>query len=277
MHLTLQIQATLLYTHNQVHQKVRAAKTNMLSSEQSEDKFAIHAAAREGKLSIFESLLNANPKVSQRKDDDGRYPIHWAASSNQLQMILLLSQQKSFDPDVVDDSGWTPLMIAASIKDGDAIVDLLLSRGADTALHFVASKNNLEVARKLFANKPPASARVKDRRGQYPLHRAAAVGSEPMVKLLLQHNSPINASDIAGSTALHHAVAEGHGMISPFLSTVEDMQAHVVIGHVAIALLKAGAETDKKDADGYLALELAPDKQVRKYIEREAENQGIEL
>ncbi|KAI0430968.1 ankyrin [Xylaria sp. FL1042] len=222
------------------------------------DKYAIHAAAREGKLPVFESLLNADPKSSQRKDDDGRLPIHWAASSNQHAIALLLSQQKTFDPDVEDDSGWTPLMIAASVKDGDAIVELLLSRGADTALHFVASKNNVEVARKLFANKPPASARVRDKRGQYPLHRAAAVGSEPMVKLLLEQNSPLNATDNAGYTALHHAVAEGHG-------------------HTAVTLLKAGAETDKRDADGYLALDLAPDKEVRKYIEREAENEGIEL
>jgi 26S proteasome non-ATPase regulatory subunit 10 len=35
------------------------------------------------------------------------------------------------------------------------------------------------------------------------------------------------------------------------------------IGDTAIALLKAGAETDKKDVDGFLALDLAPDKQVR--------------
>ncbi|KAF2964521.1 hypothetical protein GQX73_g9066 [Xylaria multiplex] len=245
----------------------------MSSSEQA-DKYALHAAAREGKLSAVESLLNADPKSSQRKDDDGRLPIHWAASSNQQAIVLLLSEQKTFDPDVEDDSGWTPLMIAASVKDGEAIVDILLQRGADvnqknsngqaslsqpkTALHFVASKNNLEVARKLFANKPAISARVRDKRGQYPLHRAAAVGSTPMVKLLLEHNSPLNATDNAGYTALHHAVAEGHG-------------------DTAIALLKAGAETDKRDSDGYLALDLAPDKEVRKYIEREAENEGIEL
>ena len=30
-----------------------------------------------------------------------------------------------------DDSGWTPLMIAVSVKDSEAIVDLLLSKGAD--------------------------------------------------------------------------------------------------------------------------------------------------
>lgn len=34
------------------------------------------------------------------------------------------------------------------------------------------------------------------------------------------------------------------------------------IGDTAVALLKAGAETDKKDVDGHLALELAPDSQV---------------
>ncbi|KAI1489029.1 ankyrin repeat-containing domain protein [Biscogniauxia mediterranea] len=236
-------------------------------------KYAIHAAAREGRGMLkWMSLLpfcdvNADPKLARLKDDDGRLPIHWAASSNQHAIALMLAQQKSFDPDVEDDSGWTPLMIAASVKDGDAVVDLLLSRGADvnqknnsgqTALHFVASKNNLDVARKLFDSKPPASARVRDKRGQYPLHRAAAIGSIPMLKLLLENRSPLNATDDAGYTALHHAVAEGHG-------------------DAAVVLLKAGAEPDKQNSDGYLALDLAPDKEVRKYIEREAENEGIDL
>ena len=34
------------------------------------------------------------------------------------------------------------------------------------------------------------------------------------------------------------------------------------IGDTALTLLKAGAETDKRDVDGYLAIDLAPDKQV---------------
>ncbi len=33
-------------------------------------------------------------------------------------------------------------------------------------------------------------------------------------------------------------------------------------GDTALALLKAGAETDKRDGDGYLAIDLAPDKKV---------------
>lgn len=37
------------------------------------------------------------------------------------------------------------------------------------------------------------------------------MGSVPMVELLLNNKSPINATDVAGQTPLHHAVAEGHG------------------------------------------------------------------
>lgn len=69
------------------------------------------------------------------------------------------------------------------------------------------------------------------------------MGNVPMVKLLLQSRSPVNASDGDGCTALHHAIAEGHG-------------------DAAVVLLKAGAETDKKDGNGALALDLAPDAKV---------------
>lgn len=144
-------------------------------------------------------------------------------------------------------------MIASSLKDtstSDPLINLLLAKNADptlttstgaTALHFAASKSNLDTAKKLLEHK--ASARVKDKRGQLPLHRAAAVGNVPMIKLLLQNRSPVNASDGDGCTALHHAIAEGHG-------------------DAAVVLLKAGAETDKKDSTGALALDLAPDAKV---------------
>ena len=40
------------------------------------------------------------------------------------------------------------------------------------------------------------------------------------------------------------------------------MLAERLLGDTAVALLKAGAETDKRDIDGYLAIDLAPDAQV---------------
>lgn len=40
-----------------------------------------------------------DPKLSVRTDDDGRLPIHWAASANQLDIVQLLAEQKGFDVD----------------------------------------------------------------------------------------------------------------------------------------------------------------------------------
>uniref|UniRef100_A0A093V4Y5 Ankyrin repeat-containing protein C6C3.08 n=1 Tax=Talaromyces marneffei PM1 TaxID=1077442 RepID=A0A093V4Y5_TALMA len=219
-----------------------------------EAKFAIHEAAREGKTSVVESLLNANPKLASRKDDDERLPIHWAVAYNRLPIVELLVSNKYFDPDVTDGSGWTPLMIAASLKnaEGDSIIDLLLRKDADVniksvsgqnALHFAASKANLSTVKTLVAHK--CSARVKDRRGQLALHRAAAVGSTPILKILLDEGkSPVNATDVDGLTALHHAISEGHG-------------------DAAILLMKAGADLEKRDGEGNLAIDLAPDTKVR--------------
>ncbi|KUL91420.1 hypothetical protein ZTR_01719 [Talaromyces verruculosus] len=233
-----------------------------------EARFAIHEAAREGKTSVVESLLNANPKLASRKDDDERLPIHWAAAYNRLPIVELLVSNKYFDPDVTDGSGWTPLMIAASLKnaEGDAIIDLLLRKDADVniksvsgqnALHFAASKANLSTVKTLVAHK--CSARVKDRRGQLALHRAAAVGSTPILKILLDEGkSPVNATDVDGLTALHHAISEGHG-------------------DAAILLMKAGTDLEKRDGEGNLAIDLAPDAKVRKYILQTAEREGIEL
>ncbi|KAJ3470418.1 hypothetical protein MRS44_000517 [Fusarium solani] len=234
----------------------------------SEDKFPLHTAAREGQVSVAEGLLKSDPKLSQRKDDDGRYPIHWAASSNNLDIVQLLANQRSFDADVQDESGWSPLMISASVPESEAVVKLLIAKDADvnlknaggqTALHFVASKKNLDIARILIDNS--ASTRFRDRRGQYPIHRAAA---------------PLNPTDNEGYTPLHHAVAEGHGtqtITQPLLSTPADSSQ----GDTAVALLKEGADFTIKNSAEELALDLAPDKEVRNYILQGAEREGIEL
>lgn len=254
-----------------------------MNIDEQQSKYAIHAACREGQseqralplvanhttnntqAQKVEALLNADKRLVSRRDDDDRVPLHWAASYNRLPIVEILSDIKGFDIDARDGSGWTALMMASSLKDGDAMVDLLLTKSADatektnngqTALHFAASKSNLDTARKLIAHK--ASARVKDKRGQLPLHRAAAVGNVPIVRLMLENKSPVNATDMDGCTALHHAIAEGHG-------------------DTALVLLKAGAETEKRDAGGSLAIDLAPDAKIRGYILRAAEEEGIEV
>lgn len=166
-------------------------------------------------------------------------------------------------------------MIASSLKEdeGVEILKLLIHKGADVnmksntgqvgcssgrvlgsivrlttvaypqnALHFAASKANMTTVKILLDH--GCSARIRDKRGQLPLHRAAAVGSTPIVKKLLgDGKSPIDAADIDGLTALHHAISEGHG-------------------DTAIVLMEAGADLEKRDADGNVAIDLAPDTKV---------------
>lgn len=85
-------------------------------------------------MSQVESLLAANPNLANRRDSDDRLPIHWACSYSHLEILQLLTQTKGFDVDAQDGSGWSPLMIACSVEDGDEMVDLLLSRDADVNL-----------------------------------------------------------------------------------------------------------------------------------------------
>lgn len=62
--------------------------------------FRIHL--HELSLSNFlatDPIAQANPKLAQLKDDDGRLPIHWAVSYNHPEIVSLLISQKGFDPD----------------------------------------------------------------------------------------------------------------------------------------------------------------------------------
>lgn len=151
------------------------------------------------------------------------------------------------------------------------------AKNQQNALHLASSKGNISIVRDLIEN--DCSARVKDKRGQLPLHRAAAVGSVPILKLLLEKGkSPVNATDADGYTALHQAIAEGHGP-------------------AAILLLQSGADPLKRDNDEKLAIELVPDDKVcfspglwrpeltsfvfclkvKNFILETAEREGIEL
>lgn len=62
--------------------------------------------------------------------------------------------------------------------------------------------------------------------------------------MLDEGKSPVNATDMDGLTALHHAVSEGHG-------------------DAAILLMKAGTDLEKRDTEGHLAIDLAPDAKVQ--------------
>ena len=46
------------------------------------------------------TLVKEAPKQANVADGDGRLPIHWATSSNNVAIVQLLSELRGFDPDV---------------------------------------------------------------------------------------------------------------------------------------------------------------------------------
>ncbi|KAL3230674.1 putative 26S proteasome regulatory subunit p28 [Nakaseomyces bracarensis] len=225
--------------------------------------YPLHNACMNNDARKVQELLEANdPMVAVKQvDGDGRTPLHWAVSMQSEPVIrLLLPYMKSIDLDTLkDEAGWTPFHIACAVGNME-IVDALYHNNHDskpdlnlqttqgvTALHLAVSKKHLEVCK--FLVKLGASVRVKDKKLQIPLHRAAAVGSLGIVEYLCNSGkSPINWTDISGWTPLFHALAEGHADIAVLLVNNFD------------------AEYDIEDKDGKKPLDYVPADSVKDYF-----------
>ncbi|KAK9463947.1 ankyrin repeat-containing domain protein, partial [Lipomyces oligophaga] len=240
-----------------------------------EDKFPLHSAVRENKELTVRSILRTSPAVVFQRDDDSRTALFWAVSTGHPALVQLLlttakensSSKHEFDIDDCDEAGWTVAHVASSVGH-EEIMEMILAYEPDltvqtnagqTALHYAVSKGRLEIARRL-AEACPAAVRIRDKRGLLPLHRAAAIGSVPLIKLLIEPpaRGPINTTDKDRWSPLFHASAEGHG-------------------DAALALLRAGADPDLRDSEGHSFLDVAPDDKVRTWIKDNAKRDGIDL
>ncbi|KAL7279159.1 hypothetical protein ACG7TL_006999 [Trametes sanguinea] len=190
---------------------------------------------------LVRSLVSQDPKLVNAVDEDGRTPLHWAASSGSEDIARYLIDQGA-DVNRGDGGGWTPLHIAAS-GGFDEVVKELLGAGADvnarnekglTPLHYAASKSRVEIGKLLIAR--GADINAKDRANQTPLHRAATTGSTGFITLLLHppEGSPktrLNTADRVGNTPLHLAMESAHA-------------------EAACLLIEAGADRERTNIDG---------------------------
>ncbi|RLN62209.1 hypothetical protein BBJ29_002354 [Phytophthora kernoviae] len=181
------------------------------------------AAVNDGNVPKLRALLDAGTNLDL-KDEDERTPLHWACAIGRLEVAEFLLEHAKSSVNVQDDSGWTPLMSAASAGHGD-IVGLLLSKGADANL---ANEN-----------------------GQIPLHYHR--GRQEIAELLLDYTRNANQADNVGSTPLTRALG---GKPSP-----GNTPLHLAIteGYEGIArfLLENGANPNAKNLDGERCTDLA--------------------
>ncbi|QRV90407.1 ankyrin repeats [Ceratobasidium sp. AG-Ba] len=194
---------------------------------------SIHSAALQNQPSLVRSLLTAEPKLLDAKDADERTPLHWAASSGAIEIVQdLISRKATIDP---KDN---------SVSAGhDNVVQELLGAGASplatndkglTPLHYAASKGRVDIGKTLIAR--GADINAKDRANQHPLHRAASAGHDAFISILVnppegRPKTRLNTGDRLGNTPLHLALDSAHAA-------------------AAVALIEAGADRSRQNADG---------------------------
>ena len=119
-------------------------------------------------------------------------------------------------PDVIDESGWTALMMA-TLHGYSPMVELLLKKGADvnlnnptggTALMMAAIQGQNEILQLLLDR--GAKVNVQDTKGWTALMYAARSGQTTTVQILLSSGAEVDLKNTDGRTALMYATARGH-------------------------------------------------------------------
>ena len=179
-------------------------------------------------------------------DEGGLTALHWAARSNNTEMVRLL------------------LSKGASLKVTD-------SEG-QSVLHTAVRTNNRELLAVLLHNggSSPDFINQKTKQGRTPLHLAVRNDQPEMVTLLLEEGADVNITDGQGWSCLHLAVIRGHSdcVVSLLHQGVEVDQLargwtslHLASltqrEDILSLLINGGASTSLTNAQGKTALDIA--------------------
>jgi uncharacterized protein len=143
-----------------------------------------------GDVSAIRFLLANGEEIGSLGDNLG---LDGAAFHGHWRLCQFLIENGSDVNKGLDDSGETPLHAAISKTDRvtyDPVVKVLLANGADPNR---ATTPNVETG---------AFMRDCRTKGETPLHRAAAFGSEDTIKMLLEAGAKIDAKDMNGDSPL---------------------------------------------------------------------------
>lgn len=146
-------------------------------------------------------------------------------------------------PEIRNEQGWTPLMLAA-FNGHEESVALLLKHHADvfvgdsggnTALHWAAFAGHVGCAQKLLEQHADVNAR--NSQSYTPLLQAVSRRHLSVVMLLINHGANLNMVNREGNTALHKAAAAGYAeIIRPLLEQGADLSIKNLQGETAVKL-----------------------------------------
>ena len=146
----------------------------------------------------------------------GRIILHVAAGSGDIHLIELLVE-KGLDVNILDNEGRTPLHAAATSGHLESVLTLLRLGGREsmtkiagtcgTPLHQAVGKGHKEIVSLLLNEGCPID--VVDSEGSSVLHAAAAVGHIYLIEMLAEKGLDVNKGNDEVWTPLHAAAAYG--------------------------------------------------------------------
>uniref|UniRef100_A0A3P9I6U5 Transient receptor potential cation channel, subfamily A, member 1b n=1 Tax=Oryzias latipes TaxID=8090 RepID=A0A3P9I6U5_ORYLA len=185
----------------------------------------LHHAAAGGHVTLIQFIITVlDPKELNCSDDQGNVPLHWAVERNKPESCRALLDLGA-DPNVLNTALLSPLHLAVSLRQND-LMKLLLSYNAtdcnlqgdlgNTPLMMACSINNCEALTILL--KHGAKLCQQNKLGHFPMHAAAFAGAKKAMEVILkageEHGHPaavhINYLDKSNSSPLHLAVRGGN-------------------------------------------------------------------
>ena len=195
------------------------------------------------------------PKMDVAESDRGDISPFAMCELGMLPELLARIERREIDLNSRNDMGYT-LLHATCDKGHESVVKSLIEAGADVNVREGAGKGLL---------------RLVLRRGQTPLHRAAAVDSAAIARMLIDAGAAVNCYDYRHSTPLHWAAKHGnYDMVSMLVGAGANVSARdddgcepllmaVRNGSAAVVeyLLDNGADIDSTDNNGDAPIHLA--------------------
>ncbi|CAF99320.1 unnamed protein product, partial [Tetraodon nigroviridis] len=204
------------------------------------------AAVEHGEAEKLASLLSKKGSSAAKLDNDGKSALHVAAARGQSDCLAVLLAH-SADLTVSDAAGLAPLHLAARNNHLECCRKLLQVGGSpQTALLKASGAATLSCFCLTFQSKSPVDA--ADVSGRTALHHAASGGNTQVVQLLCEFRSPVNLKDADGLTPLLCSAKHGHA-------------------DACAALLDCGADIDARDNAGRTALMLASESNALAAVE----------
>ena len=193
-------------------------------------------AIRNGDAALVRTLLSADPKLTEARNQDGATPALWAVYTRHAELAPLVLGNRQ--PDFFEACALGQHDLAGQLLKGEPGLLNGYSRDGFTGLGLAVFFGHLEIARMLVDSGADVNRPSRNSIRVSPLHSAVESGSVALLDLLLAHGAAPDPVEFLEATPLHSAAARGGR-------------------EMVEKLLTAGADRQRKTKDGKTAADLA--------------------